>query len=78
MPEPLYCNPSAESLVHSVCQTVAHAGQHVAVGVQGNGFGGVAHFGGVAQKLLHEFDVHSFAKQQGCTGMPQVVKTYVG
>ena len=72
MPEPLYCNPSAESLVHSVCQTVAHAGQHVAVGVQGNGFGGVA------QELLHEFDVHSFAKQQGCTGMPQVVKTYVG
>jgi hypothetical protein len=25
VPDPLYCNPSAESFVHRVCQTVAHA-----------------------------------------------------
>jgi hypothetical protein len=32
-PEPLYCNPSAESFVDRICQAVIHAGQHVAVSV---------------------------------------------
>ncbi len=68
----LYCNPSAEGFVHGVSQTIAHAGQHVAVGVQGYGYGGVT------QEFLHEFDVYSFTQQQGCAGMAQVVKTYVG
>ena len=52
-----YCNPSAERLVHRGRQAIPHPGQHVAVGVQGYGYGGVP------QQFLHELDVHAFAEQ---------------
>ena len=51
-----YCNPLAQSLVHRVRQPVTHAGQHVAVGVQGDTYGGVT------QEFLHQFDLPTFAE----------------
>jgi hypothetical protein len=52
---------SAQSLVHRVRQPVVHAGQHVAVGVQSDCYGGVA------QEFLHELGVDAPAEKQRAT-----------
>jgi len=52
-----YCNPLRKNLLHGVGSLIAYARQHVRVGVQGHGYGGVT------QEFLHEFGVHALAEQ---------------
>ena len=59
----------AESLVHGVCESVAHSGEHVAVRVQGDSYSGVAKELGIA-------DVKFPTRQAAKTAIFEYLETF--
>src|SRR5215210_3101539 len=63
-----YCNrDSAEGFVHRSCRRVAHSWEDVAVGVEGD------RYGGVAEELLHDLGVDPSREEQRSAGVPEIV-----
>jgi hypothetical protein len=61
---------SRQCVLHSGCGFAAHAGQHVGVGVQGDGDGGVEGF-------LNQNWLCNSSEEQPGAGVPEVVETGV-
>ena len=57
-----YTNAPLQGFVHHVCRLVAHARQHVGVGVQGDGYGGVP------EEFLDDLGVHALAEEERGAG----------
>jgi hypothetical protein len=50
---------------------IAHARQHVEIGIQSD------RYSGVAQEFLHEFGVHTSTEQKRGARVPEVVEAYI-
>jgi hypothetical protein len=68
----VYCNPSTQGFFEGACRAVLHVGEHVGVGVQGDGYAGMP------QHLGDNLRVDVLREQQRGARMPKIVKAYLG
>jgi hypothetical protein len=63
-----YTNALLQSFVHHVCCLVSHARQHVGVGIQGDGYGGVP------EEFLDDLGMHALAEKECGARVTEVVE----
>ena len=63
-----YTNAPLQGFIHHVCRLVAHARQHVGIGIQGDGYGGVS------EEFLDDLGVHALAEKERGAGVAEVVE----